>query len=67
MRCLLDNADFLVCQAVEFVDELVDLLVRRVNLALDGELTVVWFRYNPWPGPLCVIYSIREATTGRSR
>jgi len=40
LRCLLDNADFLVRQAVELVDELVDLLVGRVNLALDNALRV---------------------------
>ena len=33
--CVLNNADFLVSQAVDLVDQLVDLLVGRVNLALD--------------------------------
>lgn len=40
-RCLLDDADFLVCQAVEFVDELVDLFVGGVDLALDERFLVV--------------------------
>ena len=31
----LDNTDFLIHQAIELVDELVDLLVRGVDLALD--------------------------------
>ena len=67
LRCLLDDADFLARQAVELVDELVDLFVSRVDLALDGELIVVWFRYNPRSAPLCVIYSMRAAIAGRSR
>jgi len=32
---LLDDADFSVGQAVDLVDELVDLIVGRVDLALD--------------------------------
>jgi len=40
LGCLLNDADFAVCQAVEFVDELVDLLVGRVELALDERLLV---------------------------
>ena len=65
--CLLNDLDLLVRQAVEFVDELVDLFVGCVNLAMDGELIVVWFRYNPRSAPLCVIYSMRAAIAGRSR
>ena len=39
-RCLLDDADFLFRQAVEFVDELVDLLVGLLDLALDELLAM---------------------------
>jgi len=39
-RCLLDDADLLLCQAVELVDQLVDLFVRCGDLALDGGLLV---------------------------
>jgi len=38
--CLLDDADLVVGQAVELVDELVDLPVGRVDLALDHSLLV---------------------------
>ena len=38
--CLLDDADFCICQAVERVDELVDLLVGYVDLTLEGFLVV---------------------------
>jgi len=40
LRCLLDDADFPSCQAVELVDQLVDLIVNCVDLTLD-ELLVV--------------------------
>jgi len=36
LHCLLDDADFLVRQAVEIVDELVDLFIGLLDLALDG-------------------------------
>jgi hypothetical protein len=34
LRCLIDDADFLVSQAVEFVDELVDQFISCVDLPL---------------------------------
>ena len=43
-RCLLDDADFLVGQAVELVDESVDLFVGRGDLTLAGSLLVARFR-----------------------
>jgi len=39
--CLLDDADSFVGQAVELVDELVDLLVSGVDLALDERFFVI--------------------------
>lgn len=39
--CFLDDTDFFVRQAVEFVDQSIDLLVGSVDLALD-KLLVVW-------------------------
>jgi len=41
LRCLLDDADFLVGQAVELEDELVDLSVGGFDLALDERFLVV--------------------------
>jgi len=37
---LLDDLDFLVCQAVEFVNELINLVVGFVNLALGDGVSV---------------------------
>jgi len=34
LRFLLDDADFLICQTVELVDELVDQFISCVDLAL---------------------------------
>jgi len=34
LRRFLDDLDFVVGQAIEFVDEPIDLLVRRVDLTL---------------------------------
>jgi hypothetical protein len=35
-RCSFDDSDFVLCQSVELARELVNLLVRRRDLALDG-------------------------------
>ena len=40
-RCLLDDADLVIGQVVELVDEPVDLLVGRYNLALDERFLVI--------------------------
>jgi len=40
LRCLLNDADFLISQVVELVDELVDLLVSHFDLTLEGFLVV---------------------------
>ena len=41
LRCLLDDVDLFVGQVVEFVDELVDLSVGGVDLALEEGLLMV--------------------------
>jgi len=41
LRCLLDDADLLIGQAVEFVKELVDLFVGCVDLVLDGPFFMI--------------------------
>ncbi len=41
LRSLLHDLDLLFRQAVEFVDELVDLFVRRSDLALDERFLVI--------------------------
>lgn len=48
LRCLLNNPDFLFGQAVEFVDELVDLFVGCIDLALDQSFFTV---HVPAEGP----------------
>ncbi len=40
-RCLLDDADFFGGQAVELVDELVDLFIGCVDLALNQRFFLV--------------------------
>ena len=64
LRHLLNDSDLLLRKAVQSIDQLVDLLVGRVDLALDRALLVVWFRYNPRSAPLCVIYSMRGLLQG---
>jgi len=41
LRCLLNDADFFVGQVVELVDQLVDLPVCGVDLALDGPFFMI--------------------------
>ena len=41
LRCLLDDVHLFIGQAVEFVDEPVDLFVGRVDLALDERFLVI--------------------------
>ena len=36
LSCLFDNTNFFVCQAIEFVDQLVDLLIGGVDLAFQS-------------------------------
>jgi len=39
-----DDGDFFFCEAVEFVDQLVDLLVGGGDLALEGGAVVIRLR-----------------------
>jgi hypothetical protein len=49
LRRLLDDLDFVVRQAVQFANKLIDLLVRRVDLSLKGILLTR--RLRPTPNP----------------
>jgi len=52
LRRLLNNADFVIRQAVELADELVDLAVGGVDLTLDGRL-VRWRLARVRPASCC--------------